>query len=98
MDNKPEISEYQLEGLQIKNPQGDEMLPLEESDRVTATLTIDDSSLENGESFLSPEHKDYLLLRHGTVDLDPMPTMDPADPLNWPAWKVLHPLVVKYQK
>ncbi|KAL2783609.1 major facilitator superfamily domain-containing protein [Aspergillus keveii] len=36
---------------------------------------------------LSEHHKNYLLERHGTVDLDPLPTMDPADPLNWPKWK-----------
>ncbi|KAJ7618024.1 major facilitator superfamily domain-containing protein [Roridomyces roridus] len=38
---------------------------------------------------LSEEHRQYILQRHGTVDLDPMPTMDPADPYNWPEWKVL---------
>ncbi|KAJ7615307.1 major facilitator superfamily domain-containing protein [Roridomyces roridus] len=32
---------------------------------------------------LSPEHQHYLLQRHGTLDLDPMPSMDPADPYNW---------------
>lgn len=37
---------------------------------------------------LSPEHREYILQRHGTLDLDPVPSMDPADPLNWPAWKV----------
>lgn len=42
--------------------------------------------LENGA--LSPEHREYLLARHGTLDLDPIPSMDPADPLNWPSWKV----------
>ena len=45
--------------------------------------------VENGISEdLSPEHRDYLLARHGTTDLNPLPTMDPADPLNWPSWKV----------
>jgi hypothetical protein len=37
---------------------------------------------------ISTEHRDYLISRHGTADLKPLPTMDPADPLNWPAWKV----------
>jgi hypothetical protein len=37
---------------------------------------------------LSPEHKAYLLKVHGTIDLDPIPSMDPEDPLNWPPWKV----------
>jgi hypothetical protein len=38
---------------------------------------------------LAPEHREFLLWRHKTVDLNPLPTMDPADPLNWPSWKVL---------
>ncbi|KAF2755489.1 MFS multidrug transporter [Pseudovirgaria hyperparasitica] len=44
---------------------------------------IDDSSLAH----LPQEHRDYLLQRHGTLALDPMPSMDPADPYNWPGWK-----------
>ena len=32
---------------------------------------------------LSPEHREYLLARHGTFDLDPIPAMDDADPYNW---------------
>jgi hypothetical protein len=39
-------------------------------------------------SRLSPEHQQYLLYRHGTLDLDPIPDMNDADPYNWPAWKV----------
>lgn len=38
--------------------------------------------------FLSEPHKAYLVERHGTLDLDPLPSMDPADPYNWPLWKV----------
>ena len=37
---------------------------------------------------ISTEHREYLIARHGTADLVPLPTMDPADPLNWPSWKV----------
>ncbi|RFN54491.1 mfs transporter [Fusarium flagelliforme] len=36
---------------------------------------------------LSEEHKQYLLRRHGTINLDPVPYMSDADPLNWPKWK-----------
>ncbi|KAF9894709.1 hypothetical protein FE257_006599 [Aspergillus nanangensis] len=36
---------------------------------------------------LSSAHRQYLLQRHGTLDLDPMPSMDDADPYNWPTWK-----------
>lgn len=38
--------------------------------------------------FLSDAHKAYLIERHGTLDIDPIPSMDPADPYNWPLWKV----------
>lgn len=49
------------------------------------------SNLEDGPAeHLSPEHREYLISRHGTTDLSPLPSMDPADPLNWPSWKVLH--------
>lgn len=40
-------------------------------------------------STLSEPHKAYLLQRHGTLDLDPVPSMDPADPYNWPLLKVV---------
>lgn len=44
----------------------------------------------NGESTtaLSQDHKEYLLKRHGTLDLDPLPGPGGADPYNWPNWKV----------
>ncbi|KAJ5917163.1 hypothetical protein N7466_010717 [Penicillium verhagenii] len=38
-------------------------------------------------SILSESHKSYLLERHGRLDLDPIPSMDPADPYNWPSSK-----------
>jgi hypothetical protein len=37
---------------------------------------------------LSQEHRDYLMKRHGTLDLDPVPAFGDADPYNWPSWKV----------
>ena len=50
---------------------------------------MDGANLEHGiAGDMSPEHRDYLMARHGTADLNPLPTMDPADPLNWPSWKV----------
>jgi len=39
---------------------------------------------------LSQQHREYLLQRHGTLDLDPVPGLGGADPYNWPTWKVLH--------
>lgn len=46
------------------------------------------TSLSDSTALLSESHKLYLIERHGTVDLDPIPSMDPADPYNWPSWKV----------
>jgi hypothetical protein len=40
---------------------------------------------------LPKAHRDYLLERHGTLELDPIPSMGPADPYNWPEWKVFNP-------
>lgn len=37
---------------------------------------------------LAPRHREYLLERHGTLELDPVPYMDDADPYNWPSWRV----------
>lgn len=37
---------------------------------------------------LPKAHQDYLLERHGTLELDPITSMSPADPYNWPEWKV----------
>lgn len=42
----------------------------------------------NAAEGLSHAHRDYLLRRHGTLDLDPIPDMSDADPYNWPMWKV----------
>lgn len=36
---------------------------------------------------LPDNHRAYLISRHGTLDLDPLPSADPADPYNWPQWK-----------
>ena len=44
----------------------------------------DDAGME-----LSPQHREYLMQHHGTLDLDPVPSMDDADPYNWPVSKVL---------
>ena len=38
---------------------------------------------------LSPAHRDYLIQRHGTFDLDPIPDMGGADPYNWASWMVV---------
>ncbi|KKK18579.1 hypothetical protein ARAM_005730 [Aspergillus rambellii] len=45
-------------------------------------------------SRLSRAHRDFLLEHHGTLELDPIPSMDPADPYNWPSWKKITNLVL----
>ncbi|KAJ5787700.1 Major facilitator superfamily domain general substrate transporter [Penicillium paradoxum] len=43
---------------------------------------------------LSKAHRDYLMERHGTLELDPIPGMSPADPYNWPEWKKMTNLIL----
>lgn len=43
---------------------------------------------EDRMAHLSEEHRQYLLARHGTLDLDPIPDMNDADPYNWSTWRV----------
>ncbi|KAL4737006.1 major facilitator superfamily domain-containing protein [Aspergillus similis] len=45
-------------------------------------------------SHLSEAHREYLLQRHGTLDLDPLPSASDADPYNWPLWKKVINLVL----
>ncbi|KAL2821759.1 major facilitator superfamily domain-containing protein [Aspergillus cavernicola] len=45
-------------------------------------------------SRLSGAHRDFLMERHGTLALDPIPSMDPADPYNWPSWKKMSNLIL----
>ncbi|QSZ34262.1 hypothetical protein DSL72_005852 [Monilinia vaccinii-corymbosi] len=39
--------------------------------------------IEDSIAALSEEHRQYLLSRHGTLDLDPLPSPSDADPYNW---------------
>ncbi|EON97726.1 putative mfs multidrug transporter protein [Phaeoacremonium minimum UCRPA7] len=43
---------------------------------------------------ISNDHREFLLSHHGSVDLDPIPSMDLADPLNWPKRKKVLNLVL----
>lgn len=38
-------------------------------------------------SYISEDRRAYILARHGTLELDPLPSSSPQDPLNWPQWK-----------
>lgn len=46
------------------------------------------TNIEADAAHLSEGHRQYLLKRHGTLELDPMPDFGDADPYNWPTWKV----------
>ncbi|KAJ5827835.1 Major facilitator superfamily domain general substrate transporter [Penicillium robsamsonii] len=46
-----------------------------------------DFYVEDRVAHLSEEHRNYLLAKHGTLDLDPIPDMTDADPYNWPRWR-----------
>ncbi|KAJ5226583.1 uncharacterized protein N7469_006589 [Penicillium citrinum] len=46
-----------------------------------------DFYVEDRVAHLSEEHRQYLLARHGTLDLDPIPDMNDADPYNWSTWR-----------
>lgn len=43
---------------------------------------------------LSEEHRQYILQRHGTLDLAPLPSMNDADPYNWPKSKKITNLTI----
>lgn len=47
-----------------------------------------DFYVEDRVAHLSEEHRQYLLARHCTLDLDPIPDMNDADPYNWSTWRV----------
>ncbi|KAJ5951502.1 uncharacterized protein N7479_009915 [Penicillium vulpinum] len=46
-----------------------------------------DFYVEDRVAHLSEEHRQYILAKHGTLDLDPIPDMTDADPYNWPQWR-----------
>ncbi|RDW90602.1 putative MFS transporter [Aspergillus mulundensis] len=52
------------------------------------------SASESAASHLSEAHREYLLQRHGTLDLDPLPSASHADPYNWPRWKKVTNLIL----
>jgi hypothetical protein len=92
MENKPEAPENEQVEQQpgVTLFPGNKMLHQEES-TVVAKDGLDEGSQEHyGAGYLTTEHREYLLSRHKTIDLNPLPTMDPADPLNWSSLKVLY--------
>ena len=53
----------------------------------TKTQVQEEENVGKQQTQLSDEHRQFLLERHGTVDLTPLPSMDPEEPLNWPRWR-----------
>lgn len=43
---------------------------------------------------LKTEHHDFLMKRHGSVQLEPLPSLDLADPLNWSDWRKVYELIL----
>lgn len=84
-DNKAEIMEHDRTGHTTPVNGTADGHGIVGKDHALPDIDHIEKGLANG---LSAEHRDYLISRHGTADLTPLPTMDPADPLNWPAWKV----------
>jgi hypothetical protein len=58
------------------------------SDRVSNKIGSRTDPKKPKEDAIAAAHRNFLMKRHGTIDLDPMPSMDEADPLNWPKRKV----------
>jgi len=76
--SKPEIAEYDKDAMALGPAQSADLEHAE-----THGTYLD----QNEAVHLSEEHRNYLLECHGTVELDPLPTMSAADPYNWPTWK-----------
>ncbi|CUM49414.1 uncharacterized protein AC631_05751 [Debaryomyces fabryi] len=60
---------------------------------------IEKLNLEHVESINEPqvltsEHHDFLMKRHGSIQLVPLPSSDPADPLNWSSWKKNYEIIL----
>ena len=59
------------------------------SDRLEDLETVHTHVEPDDLAALSTEHRNYLLQRHGTLELDPVPDMSDADPYNWTTAKVI---------
>lgn len=65
-------------------------VPVESLKDIVIELNIDrETDEENPTDELTPFAKDYLTRRHGTFNLDPMPSACDEDPYNWPRGKKL---------
>jgi hypothetical protein len=59
-----------------------------------ASFEIEDPSQTS--TISEDDRNQYIMMRHGTLELDPLPS-SPRDPLNWPTWKKdVHVLMVAF--
>lgn len=77
-----------------ENPHSKADIDLVESAEPVQAATYEESLAAH----LPKAHRDYLLERHGTLELDPIPGMGPADPYNWPEWKVSKPSLASLEQ
>ncbi|KAE8365360.1 major facilitator superfamily domain-containing protein [Aspergillus caelatus] len=79
----------------IPSPDSKDLSSLEKEDsECIEKAEVSSSQIDDISSSLSPSHREYLFKRHGTLDLDPMPSASDADPYNWPTWKKLTNLLL----
>ena len=92
LDEKHNVQTQDFHPAAVSQPGSDDQL-----DRMkTQNDNMDDVELgpkatyiNTGETAgLSQDHRDYLIARHGTLELDPVPDFGDQDPYNWPKWKV----------
>lgn len=83
-----------MSSIEKQGNRSEALAPFPETKNVTLNLENARSEcLENTEmdssstlNNISSFHREYLLKRHGTLDLDPIPCPSSADPYNWPTW------------
>jgi hypothetical protein len=79
MDNKPQHTTGFSEQISLKS--GTEKAEsIQNKQASTADIEAAARRTQTIQPELSDEHRDYLIQRHGTHELEPIPTMDPAEP------------------
>ncbi|KAI9042719.1 synaptic vesicle transporter [Aspergillus affinis] len=79
--------------VQYSSPEGTVIAPDLHDERIECLEKPEDGSFTNFND-LSSFHREYLLKRHGTLDLDPIPSPSGTDPYNWPTWKKVTNLIL----